>query len=199
VQLGDRQALEALYDRYCKLVYSISLRVLHDPTSAEDALQDIFMRIWERPECLPVTGGSLSGWMAMVSRNRSIDILRRQHPEERAEDLHLVSPFDLASRAEHELLCEKARALINQLSVEHRFLIEMAFFEGRSYSQIAAGTGCPLGTIKSRIRVALLILRRGSTSTRTIRVQAAPAKAVPVYEEKGLLLSTGPVFRTRTP
>jgi RNA polymerase sigma-70 factor, ECF subfamily len=134
VQLGDRQALAALYNRYHKLVYSMAFRVLNDPSSAEDVLQDIFVRIWERPERLPVSGASLFGWMAMVSRNRSIDVMRRRHPMERVEDLHLVSPIDLAGRAEHDLLCEKARALINQLPVEHRFLIELAFFEGMSHS-----------------------------------------------------------------
>jgi RNA polymerase sigma-70 factor, ECF subfamily len=145
VRGGDQQALTALYDRYSRLVYSIAFRVSHDSTAAEDVLQDIFLQICRCPDCLPVNGTSLSGWMAMVSRNRSIDALRRQRPAERLEDLPLVSPFDLASHAEHDLLCERARALMKRLSVEHRSVIELAFFEGMSHSQIVATTGCPLG------------------------------------------------------
>ena len=82
VQRGDEYAMAALFDRYSKVVYSVALRVLRDPASAEDVLQEIFMQIWRNPGSFVATRGSLGGWLAVVSRNRSIDTLRRRRPTE---------------------------------------------------------------------------------------------------------------------
>ena len=81
VQRGDEQAMASLYDRYSKVVYSVALRVLRDPSSAEDVLQEIFMQIWRNPDSFIATRGSLGGWLAVVSRNRSIDTLRPKTPD----------------------------------------------------------------------------------------------------------------------
>jgi RNA polymerase sigma-70 factor, ECF subfamily len=160
VQKGDEYAMAALFDRYSKTVYSVALRVLHDPSSAEDVLQEIFMQIWRSPEAFVATRGSLGGWLAVVSRNRSIDTLRRKRPTESVDDMPLASNYDLADEAERNSLMEKARGVISQLPVEQRKTLEMAFFDGLTHSEIAEMTGDPLGTVKTRIRSALTSLRK---------------------------------------
>lgn len=160
VQHGDEQAMAVLFDRYSKIVYSVALRVLRDPASAEDVLQEIFLQVWRSPAKFVATRGSLVGWLAVVARNRSIDRLRRKRPTEQVEEMQLASPGNLADEAERNLMMERARVVILKLPVEQRKTLEMAFFEGLTHSEIAAMTGDPLGTVKTRIRSALLTLRK---------------------------------------
>jgi RNA polymerase sigma-70 factor (ECF subfamily) len=160
VQRGDEGAMASLFDRYSKVVYSVALRVLRDPSSAEDVLQEIFMQIWRSPESFVATRGSLGGWLAVVSRNRSIDALRRRKPTDSVDDIALASPYNLADEAERNSMMEKARGVIVQLPMEQRKTLEMAFFDGLTHSEIAEMTGDPLGTVKTRIRSALLSLRK---------------------------------------
>ena len=160
VQRGDEQAMAALFDRYSKVVYSVALRVLRDPASAEDVLQEIFMQIWRRPDGFIATRGSLGGWLAVVSRNRSIDALRRKRPTEQVDEMVLPSSYNLADEAERNGMMDKARVVIQKLPPEQRKTLEMAFFDGLTHSEIAEMTGDPLGTVKTRIRSALLTLRK---------------------------------------
>ncbi len=160
VQRGDEPAMASLFDRYSKVVYSVALRVLRDPASAEDVLQEIFMQIWRSPDSFVATRGSLGGWLAVVSRNRSIDALRRRRPTESVDEIALASPYNLSEEAERNSMMEKAREVIVLLPVEQRKTLEMAFFDGLTHSEIAEMTGDPLGTVKTRIRTALLSLRK---------------------------------------
>jgi RNA polymerase sigma-70 factor (ECF subfamily) len=164
VQRGDEGAMASLFDRYSKVVYSVALRVLRDPASAEDVLQEIFMQVWRSPESFVATRGSLGGWLAVVSRNRSIDALRRKRPTESVDEIALASPYDLADEAERHSMMEKARTVMVTLPVEQRKTLEMAFFDGLTHSEIAEMTGDPLGTVKTRIRSALLSLRKAFQS-----------------------------------
>lgn len=164
VQRGDEQAMASLFDRYSKVVYSVALRVLRDPASAEDVLQEIFMQIWRSPDGFIATRGSLGGWLAVVSRNRSIDALRRRRPTESVEDVALSSPYNLSEEAERNIMIERAREVIVLLPMEQRKTLEMAFFDGLTHSEIAEMTGDPLGTVKTRIRSALLSLRKAFQS-----------------------------------
>ena len=161
VQRGDEQAMAMLFDRYSKIVYSVALRVLRDAASAEDILQEIFMQIWRNPAGFVATRGSLGGWLAVVTRNRSIDSLRRKKPTEQVEEMQLPAAGNLADESERNLMMEKARVVIAQLPAEQRKTLEMAFFDGLTHSEIAEMTGDPLGTVKTRIRSALLTLRKG--------------------------------------
>ncbi len=161
VQRGDEQAMAMLFDRYSKVVYSVALRVLRDAASAEDILQEIFMQIWRNPAGFVATRGSLGGWLAVVTRNRSIDTLRRKKPTEQVEEMQLPAAGNLADESERNLMMEKARVVIAQLPAEQRKTLEMAFFDGLTHSEIAEMTGDPLGTVKTRIRSALLTLRKG--------------------------------------
>ena len=160
VQRGDSTAMATLYDRYSRVVYSVALRVLRDPSAAEDVLQEIFMQIWRNPDGFIATRGSLGGWLAVVSRNRSIDVLRRKRPSEQVDDMNLASSYNLADEAERNSMMEKARGVIHLLPTEQRKTLEMAFFDGLTHSEIAEMTGDPLGTVKTRIRSALGTLRK---------------------------------------
>ncbi len=160
VRRGDEQAMSTLYGRYSKVVYSVALRVLRDPASAEDVLQEVFLGLWRRPETFVSARGSLGGWLAVVARNRSIDTLRRKRPSEQIEEVYLASPFNLADEAERNTLMQRARAVIVHLPLEQRKTLEMAYFDGLTHSEIAEITGDPLGTVKTRIRSALLTLRK---------------------------------------
>jgi RNA polymerase sigma-70 factor (ECF subfamily) len=164
VQKGNEGAMASLFDRYSKVVYSIALRVLRDPASAEDVLQEVFMQIWRNPNGFIATRGSLGGWLAVVARNRSIDALRRKRPSEQVDDMALASNYNLANEAERNSLMEKARGVIRLLPMEQRKTLEMAFFDGLTHSEIAEMTGDPLGTVKTRIRSALTSLRKAFTA-----------------------------------
>jgi len=127
-------------------------------------LQEIFMQIWRNPTSFIATRGSLGGWLAVVSRNRSIDALRRKRPTEQVEEMALASNYNLADEAERNSLMEKARGIIHLLPVEQRKTLEMAFFDGLTHSEIAEMTGDPLGTVKTRIRSGLTTLRKALTA-----------------------------------
>jgi RNA polymerase sigma-70 factor (ECF subfamily) len=164
VQSGDERAMASLFDRYSKLVYSVALRVLRDPSAAEDVLQEVFMQIWRNPDSFTAARGSLGGWLSVVSRNRSIDTLRRKRPSVDVDDVPLASNFNLADDAERNSLMELARTVIHKLPTEQRKTLEMAFFDGLTHSEIAEMTGDPLGTVKTRIRSGLLTLRKAFQS-----------------------------------
>ena len=164
VQSGNEHAMASLFDRYSKVVYSVALRVLRDPASAEDVLQEVFMQIWRNPDSFTAARGSLGGWLSIVSRNRSIDTLRLKRPSANVDDIPLASSFNLADEAERNSLMERARGGIHKLPAEQRKTLEMAFFDGLTHSEIAEMTGDPLGTVKTRIRSALLTLRKAFQS-----------------------------------
>lgn len=162
VELGDSAALASLYDKYAKVVYSVSLRVLRDPTSAEDVLQEIFMQVWRNPNAFSMDKGSLAGWLAILSRNRSIDLQRRKRPTDSVDDVVLASSFNLAESSEQNMMLEKAQSWMLLLPAEQQQMLQMAFFDGLTHSEIAEKTGSPLGTIKTRIRRALQTLRKAA-------------------------------------
>ena len=160
LQSGDQQAMTTLYDRYSRLVYSVALRVLREPATAEDVLQEVFMQLWRTPDSFTAARGNLGSWLGVVARNRSIDTLRRKRPSTSIENLPLMAPGSLADDAERSTMMERARANIQLLPREQRKTLEMAFFDGLTHSEIAEMTGDPLGTVKTRIRTALLSLRK---------------------------------------
>ncbi len=164
VQAGDETAMAALYDRYARLVFSVALRVLRDRAAAEDVMQDVLMQVWRSPSTFASARGSLAGWLAVVARNRAIDLLRRRRPSDSVDEVVLASSFNLADEAERATLMLRARKVIQDLPREQRKTLEMAYFDGLSHSEIAELTGDPLGTVKTRIRSALLSLRKAFQS-----------------------------------
>ena len=157
---GDQKAMAAIYDRYSSLVYSVALRVLGDTAAAEDIMQTVFLQLWRNPSTFDSRRGSLPAWLAVIARHRSIDMLRKRRPENDVEEVSVACSFDLASENERCRVLEKVREILAAMPQAQRADLEMAFFEGLSHSEIAARTGEPLGTIKTRIRTGLLLLRQ---------------------------------------
>lgn len=161
---GDQQAMTELFDQYSGMVYSVALRVLKDPGQAEDIMQEIFFQVWRNPDAFVSGRGSLGAWLAVMARNRAIDSLRKRRPTDSVDDVVLASNSDLGSEVERNRMMEKVRGVLKDLPVEQQTSVEMAFFEGLTHSEIAAKTGDPLGTVKTRIRSALITLRKAITA-----------------------------------
>ena len=160
VRGGDQQAMTEIFDRYGRMVYSVALRVLQDPGHAEDVMQEVLLKVWREPQTFLEGRGSLGAWLAVMARNRAIDALRRRRPAETVDDVVLVSKTNLASEFERNSMIEKVRGVLKGLPVEQQASMELAYFEGLSHTEIAARTGDPLGTVKTRIRAALTSLRK---------------------------------------
>jgi len=149
-----------LYDRYSSIVYSIALRVLGDTGAAEDVLQEVFLQLWRNPGVFDSSRGNMAAWLVVIARNRAIDSLRKRRPEtDIAEVVVSVEP-DLAGDMERARAMEKIRDVLGDMPAAQRSALEMAYFEGLTHTEIAARTGEPLGTVKTRIRAGLLSLRK---------------------------------------
>jgi RNA polymerase sigma-70 factor (ECF subfamily) len=160
IRQGDETGMEAIFKRYSGPVYSVALRVLHDSGQAEDVMQEIFLQLWRNPEAFLHGRGSLGAWLVVVARNRAIDVLRRRKPTDSVDDVVLASPCDISAEAERNGMMEKVRVILAGLPEEQRKSLELAYFEGLSHSEIASRTGDPLGTVKTRIRLGLMSLRK---------------------------------------
>jgi RNA polymerase sigma-70 factor (ECF subfamily) len=149
-----------LYDRYSPIVYSVALRVLGDTGAAEDVLQEVFMQLWRNPGGFDSSRGNLAAWLAVISRNRAIDAVRKRRPDTDIADVIVSVEPDLAGDAERARAMEKVRGALGAMPSAQRSALEMAYFEGLTHTEIAAKTSEPLGTIKTRIRAGLLALRK---------------------------------------
>lgn len=164
IRSGDEGAMAQLYDRYSSVVYAVALRVLADTAAAEDVLQEVFMQLWRTPGSFDASRGSLGPWLAVIARNRAIDVLRKRRPESDIDDVVVSVEPDMAGDAERARAMEKVRGALGAMPSPQRSALEMAYFEGLTHTEIAAKTGEPLGTIKTRIRTGLLALRKVMTA-----------------------------------
>ncbi len=160
----DAQALAELYDRYGRLVYSLILRVVKDAGIAEDLVQETFMRVWNRVQAFDAQKGSIGPWLLAVARNRAIDYLRSAGGRERnALEFEETDHPALYTNMEHDILSSDQARLIQtalgKLSPNQRQVIELAYFEGLSQTEMAERMGQPLGTVKTWVRSALKNLR----------------------------------------
>lgn len=163
----QEQALSELYDRYSRLVFSVALNVLVDEALAEEVTQDVFLRVWEKADTFDSDLGKVSTWLASVARNRAIDILRsrRKRPEGNLAGFSIDDALDLPASADVEAEVELARRqqrlrrAMAQLPEAQRQALAYAYLLGYSHSQIAEALNEPLGTVKTRIRMAMQSLR----------------------------------------
>ena len=163
----DPSALETLYDRYARPVYSLVLRISQQPASAEEIVQDVFLQLWKSADRFQISRGPLEPWLFTMARNRALDFLRlkREKQRRREDSVEHDLPIAAVARPDPEgaidlsRRAEKVRALMTSLPATQRRAIELAFFEGMSHSEIAAAMGEALGTVKSWIRGGLLRLR----------------------------------------
>lgn len=160
MRAGDQSAMGDLYDRYSGVVYGVALRVLGNTTAAEDVVQEVFLQLWRNPQAFDADRGRLAPWLAVIARNRAIDLLRKRPMEDDIDELPISTGVNLEDEAAERIAINKVREALAQLPQDQRRLLEMAFFEGLTHSEIAGKTGEPLGTVKTRIRSGLLALRK---------------------------------------
>jgi RNA polymerase sigma-70 factor (ECF subfamily) len=164
VAQGDEQAFLALYDCYVGRVYALTLRVLSDPMLAEEATQDTFLKLWSRARLFLAERGPLLLWLLTIARRTALDRLRLEGRRPILSDAQ--DPTEVWQTVpDHDSLSEESywRSLnfaVQALPQDHRQLIELAYFQGLSQSEIAEVLGWPLGTVKTRLRAAMERLRR---------------------------------------
>ena len=164
MQRRDPQALAELYDRYGRVTFSLILRVVRDTGAAEDLVQETFLRVWNRVNGFDAQKGSIGPWLLAVARNRAIDYLRSAGGRERnaVEYEETGHPALYCDMEKDILTSDKARIVksaVEKLSPNQRQVIELAYFEGLSQTEMAERMGQPLGTVKTWVRTALKNLR----------------------------------------
>ncbi len=164
LQRRDPRALAELYDRYGRLAYSLIVRVVRDGAIAEDLVQETFLRVWNRVQAFDAEKGAIGPWLLAIARNRAIDYLRSMSgPERDAVELDEAAHPSLYAGIRQDLVAsEHARlikAALQKLSPPQREVIELAYFEGLTQTEMAERMGQPLGTVKTWVRAALKILR----------------------------------------
>ncbi len=163
---GDERALAALYDRLAPLAHGLALRIARDARLAEDAVQDGFLRAWRNAGRYDARRGGARAWVLRIVRNAAIDQLRSERAKLRAESGSAgeVPEAPASARADEAAASAqrgvRLRHALAGLPEEQRRVIEIAYFEGLSHSEIAAREGIPLGTVKSRIHEGIGRLRR---------------------------------------
>ena len=159
----DRQAFVALFNYYAPRIKAYLVRLGAKSQVAEELVQETLLVVWRRADSFDPRQASLSTWIFTIARNRWIDVVRRErHPEIDPEDLAMGSdPEPLPDRIYEQIQeSEKVRSVLSQLPKEQAELIKLAYFDDMAHSKIVDVTGLPLGTIKSRLRLALQKLRR---------------------------------------
>lgn len=162
VQEKDEDALTELYRRFGGLIFTVALRVVGDKALAEEIMQDTFLRCWTRAETFDPGRASVGPWLAGIARNRSIDLLRSGQHQARLRERVPLDPgrFPRFSTEIDQVLARKdVGQALEQLSPGQRQVIEMAYYGGLTQQEIARLLGVPLGTIKSRTRLAMNQLR----------------------------------------
>ena len=160
-------ALVQLYDRYSRLVFSLAFAIVHDQATAEEITLDVFLRVWQKADTYRPEQAKVSTWLTHIARNHAIDVLRRQasRPERNTvpwDDRFLISdsPGQSPSEStEDSLQRERIHRALAGLPPEQRQVLFMAYFEGYTQTRIAETLRQPLGTIKTRIRLAMQKLR----------------------------------------
>jgi RNA polymerase sigma factor (sigma-70 family) len=156
---GDDAVLGEIYDQYSSFVYGLALRVIGDARAAEDISQDVFLFIWERPEAFDPDRGSLRTWLGTLTHRRSVDYVRREEARrrrtQRDASLRATQIPDVEEMATALVTAERVRSALDVLPEEQRRAIQLAYFGGKTYRQVAEVLGIPEGTAKSRLRLGL--------------------------------------------
>jgi len=167
IVLGRPEALSELYDRYSRMVFGLSVNAVGDAATAEEITQDVFVRVWERAGQYRADLAKVSTWLTSITRHRTIDQLRRRsvRPEGKSLAWADVSP-EAEPRGdgpeqdvELKIQQQRVRAAVAQLPEEQKQVLALAYFQGYSQTAIAETLGLPLGTVKTRVRLAMEKLR----------------------------------------
>src|SRR6266480_3581406 len=164
---GAVWAMESLYQRYSRILYSLAYRMLADHQVAEDLLQDAFLSVWRRATSYSPQSGTVRSWLISIVHHRTIDYLRAVHRraglkevtwEEVEQDERTAFP-DVWEEALRSVQGAQIRAALVNIPLEQRMVIELAYFQGWTHSEIAEGCEIPLGTVKARMRLGLSRLK----------------------------------------
>ena len=160
---GDRTAFQELYDRSSSKLFGVVLRIVRDRSRAEDVLQDVYLRIWQRAQSFDARQGRPITWMAAVARNRAIDIVRAERPtqslgEDGDEEEVFRAGGQVATGVDPAEM-ETLRHCLGEIAEDDRNLILLAYYEGYSREELADRFGMPVGTVKTRLRRGLGTLR----------------------------------------
>ena len=166
LQRRDPNAMAELYDRFGRLAYSVIVAIVRDTGVAEDLVQETFLRVWNRVHAFETSRGALGPWLLAIARNRAIDHLRSLSAriDRNSFELDVREHPSLFVDMEREVLntdhAKLIRKAIARLSASQQKVIELAYYEGLSQTEIAARMGEPLGTVKTWVRTALKHLRQ---------------------------------------
>lgn len=156
---GEDAALGEVYDQYSSFVYGLAQRVIGDPRAAEDVSQEVFLHIWEHPEAFDPARGAMRTWLGTLAHRRSVDYIRREEARRRRNQREAsrrpTSIPDVEEMATALVAAERVRAALDVLPREQRQAIQLAYFEGKTYREVAEVLGIPEGTAKSRLRLGL--------------------------------------------
>lgn len=165
VATGELHALDGLYERYKTMAYSIAYRITNDATLADDVVQDAFLGAWRNAERYITGRGSVKTWLLAIVHHRAVDAVRRRRLTTELPEREEIPPPqlrlpDVWSEVSANLDAETARGALAVLSDVQREAIELGYFGGLTQQEIAERTETPLGTVKSRMRLGLLAMRR---------------------------------------
>jgi RNA polymerase sigma-70 factor (ECF subfamily) len=159
----DLGALDALYDRHHRLALALARRILADEQGAEDVVQEVFLAVWRQAGRFRADRGSVKTWLLAMVHHRAIDRLRQRRPlgelAQLGEDMEDRREAPVWQQVHEHLQGEQIGAALAELPAEQRSAIELAYFGGKSQSEIAELQGVPLGTVKGRTRLGLEKLR----------------------------------------
>ena len=190
---SQEQALVELYDRYHRLIFSLALAMVNEPETAEEITLDVFMRVWQKAGTYRAEQAKVSTWLIYIARHHAIDVLRRRatkvdwfavHWEESISNIESSGP-DPQESAELSLRRERIYAALATLPPEQKQALVLAYFGGYTQSQIAELLALPIGTIKTRLRLAMQKLREFLSQEQTDQNKSvAPQSAYNMNKEE---------------
>lgn len=156
---GDKEALESLYDKYERLLYSFSYKMVQDPQAAEEVVQEVMIKIWKGTGSYSAENGKFSSWLLTVTRNTAIDYIRKQQ-KIRTEEVHQEADLrdhqaPVEEMVEWKEKGDRLKAAMRTLKKDQQIIIDLFYFKGYSQQKISEKVDIPLGTVKGRIRLAL--------------------------------------------
>ena len=159
IRAGDRTAVDDLYERFRRPAFALARRILADESLAEDVLQEVFLSVWRDPSAYDRARGSFSSWLLAVVHHKAVDAVRREESQRRRqalaeEDLALDEPVatrDVEEEAWTRVVAEQVRTALGALSAPQREALTLAYYGGYTQREVAALTGTPLGTVKTRM------------------------------------------------
>ena len=155
---GEEGALNEIYDQFASFVYGLALRVIGDARAAEDVSQDVFVTVWERPDAFDPDRGSLRTWLGTLAHRRAVDHVRREEARKRRAIKDAARPEttpDVEEMAMALVTAERVRSALATLPDDQQRAIQLAYFGGMTYRQVAEVLDIPEGTAKSRLRLGM--------------------------------------------